>query len=120
MTEAQHQQMIIKWSQQPTIRHMYPELKLLYHVPNERKCSAIQGRLLKLMGVKSGVPDLVLPVARGGYHGLYLELKADKGKLSDSQKWWLLELTRQGYYAVCCHGWEEAVECLKVYLRQKS
>ena len=51
MTEAQHQINVIKWTQQPGIRRKYPELKLLYHIPNERKCSQIQGRQLKLQGV---------------------------------------------------------------------
>ena len=78
MTEAQHQINVIKWTQQPGIRRKYPELKLLYHIPNERKCSQIQGRQLKLQGVKSGVPDLHLPVARGEYLSLYIELKAEK------------------------------------------
>ena len=85
MTEAQHQINVIKWTQQPGIRRKYPELKLLYHIPNERKCSQIQGRQLKLQGVKSGVPDLHLPVARGEYLSLYIELKAEKGKVSDNQ-----------------------------------
>ena len=92
MTEAQHQINVIKWTQQPGIRRKYPELKLLYHIPNERKCSQIQGRQLKLQGVKSGVPDLHLPVARGEYLSLYIELKAEKGKVSDNQNWWITEL----------------------------
>ncbi len=120
MTELQHQQMVIKWSQQLPVRQMYPELKMLYHVPNERKCNAIQGKMLKLAGVKSGIPDLTLPVARGQYHGLYIEMKADKGKISENQKWWINELKKQNYLAIVCYGWEEAVECLKGYLQLKN
>jgi len=120
MTELQHQQMVIKWSQQPSIRHKYPCLKLLFHVPNERKCSNVEGRLLKLAGVKSGVPDLVLPVARGSYHGLYIELKTPEGKPTDNQEWWLRELNKEGYCAVVCYGWEEAVKCLEWYLQLKN
>lgn len=116
MTEAQHQQNVIKWTQQPGIRHEYPELKLLYHIPNERKCSQIQGRLLKLQGVKSGVPDLHLPVSRNGFHSLYIEMKTEKGKTSDTQNWWLTELQEQGNKCVVCHGWEEAVNSLEEYL----
>lgn len=33
---------------------------------------------LKRQGVKAGVPDICLPVARNGYHGLHIELKAGK------------------------------------------
>ena len=75
MTEDQIQQAVIRWSQQASVRKMFPQLALLYHIPNERKCTPQQGARLKRMGVKSGVPDLHLPVARGVYHGLYLEMK---------------------------------------------
>ena len=34
ISEAQHQAMVMKWSQQPEIRSRWPELALLYHIPN--------------------------------------------------------------------------------------
>ena len=89
MTEDQIQQAVIRWSQQANVRKMFPQLALLYHIPNERKCTPQQGARLKRMGVKSGVPDLHLPVARGVYHGLYLEMKTEKGRVS----------------AIRCGGW---------------
>jgi hypothetical protein len=108
--------MLIKWTQQAHIRRKYPVLKLLYHIPNERQCSPVQGRLLKLLGVKSGVPDLHLPASRGGYHGLYIEMKADKGKVSENQSWWIEELEAQGYKCAVCRGYEEAIKVLEDYL----
>lgn len=116
MTEAQHQQCVIKWSQQAHIREKYPELKLLYHIPNERKCSPVQGKLLKLQGVKSGVPDLHLPVARGDFHSLYIEMKKEDGDTSANQEWWIEELSKQGNKCVACYGWKEAVLELEEYL----
>ncbi len=116
MTEAQHQTKVIQWTQRPSIRKKFPELKLLYHIPNERKCSVIQGRQLKNQGVKSGVPDLHLPVARGNYHSLYIEMKSEKGRTSDEQKWWLEELSYQGCRCEVCYGWQEAVKVLEEYL----
>ena len=113
------QQMIVKWSQQATTRGKYPELKLLYHIPNERKCSAREGARLKSMGVKSGVPDLCLPVARGKHHGLYIELKTKSGKVSDAQKWWQAELNGQDYLSAVCYGWDQAVKVLADYLEGK-
>lgn len=113
------QECVIRWTQQPTIRSKYPELKLLYHIPNERKCSAQEGARLKRMGVKSGVPDLCLPVAKGKHHGLYIELKTKTGKLSDNQKWWQAELSRQDYLSAVCYGWEVAVKVLADYLECK-
>lgn len=116
MTEDQHQAAVIKWSQQESIRKKYPELKLLYHIPNERKCTPQQGARLKRLGVKSGVPDLDLPVPRGGYHGLRIEMKTETGRTSANQKWWLDELREQGYCCIVCHGWEEAVRQVEAYM----
>ena len=107
---------LIKWSQQPGVRKAYPCLKLLYHIPNERICDPREGKRLKLMGVKRGVPDLCLPVPNKGYAGLYIELKSDSGKLSDEQNWWLCELTNRGYKAVVCYGFDSAVNTLLKYL----
>lgn len=116
MTELQHQQAVIKWSKQPAIRQKWPMLKLLYHIPNERKCSEVMGRLLRLAGVKRGVPDLHLPVPRGEYHGLYIEMKTPTGETTSDQDWWITELSDQGYFCEVCHGWQSAVRVLEWYM----
>ena len=116
MTEARHQAAVIKWSQQPAVRKRWPELALLHHVPNGGSRDAIEGKHLKLQGVKPGVPDLCLPVARGGYHGLYIEMKNETGRTSAEQDWWGEHLLSQGYMWEVCHGWEAAVKALGWYL----
>jgi hypothetical protein len=69
-------------------------------------------------GLRSGVPDLCLPVARGGWHGLYIELKRqDGGRLTDAQRGWLEALSEEGYRAVLCRGFDEASEVILAYLR---
>ena len=67
--EDREQMALINWTQQASIRKAYPELKLLYHIPNERHCDPREGKRLTLMGVKSGVPDLAFPVPSGESHG---------------------------------------------------
>lgn len=116
-SETKHQLQVIKWSQMPQVRQLWPELRLLYHVPNERDCSDVTRHLLKLMGVKPGVADLVLPVARGNWHGLYLELKKFGGRPSANQLWWKEQLTAQNYRAVTCYGWKQACAVLMEYMR---
>lgn len=116
MTEAKHQAAIFKWSRQPSIRAIWPELALLHHIPNGGCRDAVEGRHLKEQGVKPGVPDLCLPVARGSYHGLYLELKNEVGKTSPQQDWWGEQLLAQGYMWRVCHGWQTAVRVLEWYL----
>ena len=118
MTEDQIQQAVIRWSQQASVRKMFPQLALLYHIPNERKCTPQQGARLKRMGVKSGVPDLHLPVARGVYHGLYLEVKTEKGRVSANQMWWLERLRENGCCCVVCRCWEDAAHMLVTYLTE--
>ena len=97
-------------------RRKYPELRLLYHVPNGGKRDARTALALKRQGVKAGVPDLCLPVARGGWHGLYIELKVGRNKPTDLQKEWLKSLRQQDYATAVCYGWEEAAETLAAYL----
>ena len=116
MNENQHQALVVKWSQQAAIRSKWPELKLLFHIPNERICSVQQGANLKRMGVKRGVPDLCLPVARGVYHGLFIEMKTESGTATSDQKWWGDQLKEQGYMWAVCKGWESAVKLLEIYL----
>lgn len=117
MTEAQHQANVMKWSQQPSVRREWPELALLHHIPNGGTRDLVEARHLKEQGVKAGVPDLCLPVPRGRYHGLYIEMKTEKGRASDAQKWWGMRLTEQGYCWRVCHGWENAVQTIQAYLK---
>lgn len=115
-TENQHQMAAIKWAQQACIRCRWPELKLLFHIPNERRCDPRQGKNLQRMGVRRGVPDLFLPVPRGQYHGLFIELKTETGTTTDEQNWWGEHLLNQGYFWEVCHGWESAARVLEWYL----
>lgn len=114
-TEAQVQQLIFAWAEYESAK--YPELEDLFHIPNGGRRSAKEAHFLKLEGVKSGVPDLCLPVARGKYHALYIELKRESGgKVSGTQAEWLQRLREQGNCAEVCKGFEEARRLLLWYL----
>ena len=116
MSESAHQRAIFKWTQQPHIRQKWPDLKLLFHVKNETTEGARQVAVDRSSGVKRGVPDLCLPVARRGYHSLWVELKNETGRPSKEQKWWIEELGKQGCKASICHGWQEAVRLIEWYM----
>lgn len=113
-TEAGTQEILFNWLQYQLKE--YPELELLYHIPNGGKRDKATAIALKRQGVKAGVPDLCLPVARNGFHGLYIELKVGKNKPTSNQKEWIEKLTAQGYYVAICYGWSEAAERLIWYL----
>ncbi len=113
-SEAQHQANIINWAL--LHREEHPELALLYHIPNGGSRDPVEARHLKDQGVKRGVPDLCLPVPRGHYHGLYMELKTETSRATAEQEWWGERLCAQGYAWRICHGWQEAVTILEGYL----
>lgn len=69
-TEEQEQETLFAWAAANEGTHQ--ELRLLFAVPNggyRHKQTALR---MKRTGVKPGVPDMCLPVARGGYHSLWV------------------------------------------------
>lgn len=96
----------------------WPELGMLYAVPNGGDRHPAVAAKLRAEGVKAGVPDLCLPVPRGGYHGLYVEMKRQgKSTTSAVQKAWVHALKHQGYRAEVCKGATEAWEVIQEYMR---
>lgn len=114
-SEATEQETVIQWCGWQ--QGKYPELKLIYHIPNGGSRNKLEAANLKRQGVKAGVPDLCLPVARNGFHGLYIEMKHGRNKTTESQDEWLEELTAQGYYTAVCYGAEEAERVIASYLQ---
>ena len=112
--EHQHQVAVIKW-----FDLQYPSLRgRLYASPNgghRYKSVAVK---LKAEGVRSGIPDLTLPVPNGGYHGMFIEMKTPKGRVTDTQKDWIDFLNAYGYYAVVCFGSDQARAEIKAYLER--
>lgn len=95
----------------------YPELKWLHAIANGGLRSKVTASKLKAEGVKPGVPDLMLPIARSGYHGLYIEMKRRKGtRPTPDQHAWIQGLSENGYMAVWSKGWEDARQIIVNYL----
>lgn len=117
-TEEEEQAALFSWAE--VMENRYPELRLMFHIPNGGLRSKTEAARFKRAGVKAGVPDICLPVARGGFHGLWIELKAMDGKLSENQLAWIGALIRQGYMAVKCRGFEEARETIEEYLGMEA
>lgn len=116
-TESSEQQALFRWAEFQSGR--YPELQLLYHIPNGGKRSKSEAARFRAEGVKAGVPDLCLPVARCGCHGLYIEMKREDGRVSENQSRWLHDLMKQGYMTGVCYSCEAAMELLIKYLNGK-
>lgn len=117
--EQHEQAALFEWAEYQ--KGKYPELELMYASANGGKRHIKTAVELKRTGVKSGVPDICLPVSRAGYHALYIELKRRKGgRLSENQKWWLERLIKQGNLAMVCHGWEDARDLIVDYLNSAT
>ena len=68
--------------------------------------------------MKPGVPDICLPVPKGRYHALYIEMKRPKGgRVSEAQTWWIDKLNKAGNLAVVCHGFDEAKAIILGYVQ---
>lgn len=115
-SELTEQIKLFNWAE--SVKDFVPELKMMYHVPNEGKRQQGTGAILKAAGMRKGVPDIVLPVARQGYHGLYIELKFGKNKPTREQEAYLQALRNAGYQSAVAYGFEQAREIIRHYLRR--
>ena len=57
----------------------------LIAIPNGGKRNPREAGRLKAQGVKAGVSDLLLPFSSQGAHGLWIEMKAGRNKLTPNQ-----------------------------------
>ena len=89
---------------------------IIWHCENERACTPQQGAFRKRKGVKAGVADIWVSRARNGSHGLYIELKSGKGRLSPQQAQFLRDMNAEGYAVDIAYSAEEAILKTKLYL----
>ena len=101
------------------VRVLYPRL-VIYHNPNGGKRKIVTGVRLKREGSLAGVPDIFCARARGGQHGLYLEMKSrnPSARLTPKQKTIIALLRNEDYAVEVCRGFEAALKCLADYVAQ--
>lgn len=117
--EAKEQKFLFQWAENMAVLK-WPELRLMYHVPNGGSRNSIEAVNLKAQGVKPGVPDVFLPVARKGFHGLYIEMKRRRGGiLSKYQKEYIEALKEQGYRVEVCKGFHAAADVIEDYMSKE-
>ena len=114
--QREHQEQVALFQWAAYMEKTYPALRMMYAIPNGGLRNKVVAAKLKAEGVKAGVPDICLPVARGGFHGLYIEMKVGKNKLTDKQRAWHKALGGQGNLARTCYGWDEARKLIVSYL----
>lgn len=124
LSEHQEQVTVFKWAELK--ERSVPELACLYAIPNGLRAAGIGAAIkAKQEGLKPGIPDMCLPVPKGKWHGLYIELKRlslkpktarSKGGVSDAQDEWHIRLRIQGYAVAVCYGGDDAIVTIMRYL----
>lgn len=95
------------------------ELALLYATPNEGFRGFKAQARRKAEGMKSGIPDLCLPVSRGGFSGLYIEFKAGDNTTKPEQKVIIKMLSLERYLVVVTYSARQAADLTFEYLDNK-
>ena len=93
-----------------------PALNLMFAIPNGGLRNIGVARNLKAEGVKAGVPDIFLAYPMSNHHGLFIELKVGNRKPTELQALWMKALSKVGYKAALCYGFEEARDTITDYL----
>ena len=112
--ESQIQCALVEWAHWN--RGKYPSLELLYAIPNGGKRNPREAVRMKLEGVKPGMPDLCLPVARHGCISLYLETKTPDGTLTASQKKMFPLLQAERNEVIIVRTVQEGIDYLEAWL----
>ena len=108
--ESDLQIVCVKW-----FRMQYPNA-IIAAIPNGGKRSAITASILKDEGVLAGMPDLIIPCARKGYNGLFIEMKYGKNRLSPNQIEVMIKLRKEGYLTAVCYNFDEFEKVCNEYL----
>jgi hypothetical protein len=116
-SEHAHQVALFAWA--ATMFNVYPELRLMFAIPNGGLRNKVTAANLKAEGVKSGVFDIFLPAPRSRWNGLFIELKVGNNKPTLEQIKFMNEIQDQGYGATVCWDWKKAAEVIQLYLNFK-
>ena len=95
----------------------YPD-KVIYSIPNGGKRNAREAARFKKTGTLAGIPDLHIAEPNGKYHGLYIELKSGKNRLTDNQKQMISKLMKNKYRCEVCYSLEDFINSVNNYLKQ--
>lgn len=87
------------------------------HPPNEIKAKPQYLKKRKALGVKAGVPDVLIFNPSGKYNGLAIELKVGYNKPSQAQLDWLDKLAGLGWLTLVAYSLDEAIEVIDNYIK---
>lgn len=111
MSEHHEQAAFFAWA----ALQKFDGIELMHAVPNGgQRSKAVAGKL-KAEGVKTGVPDVLWPVARGGFIGLAIEFKHGDGNPTKEQRERITRLQKEGWCVAVCWDWQAAARMVLGY-----
>ena len=99
------------------LRLQYPNL-LFTHVPNEGKKSPFERWLYKLMGVRTGISDLLIFQTNQLFNGFAIELKIDKNKPTELQEKFMEDIRFCGWKTLVIYDLNTFINNVKEYIGQ--
>lgn len=94
----------------------FPALKWIHAIPNGGHRHKATAGKLKAEGVTPGVADIFVPIPAKGKHGMYIEMKAGKNKLTPAQSEFGEFVQSRGYSFYTAYSAAEAWAALSIYL----
>lgn len=95
-------------------RYQFPQ-RIIFAVPNGGKRNLKEAARMKRQGVTAGVPDLCIPEPTNEYHGLWVELKVGKNKLTGKQSEMIQKLSKRKYATIVCYSLNDFIHNVKFY-----
>jgi hypothetical protein len=120
MSEHAQQCALFQWARLPAVVKAYPGIDLLEGTLNGVRLTKGQAGKAKAAGMLNGVHDVRLPVARGPYRGLSIEMKWGHNKPTDEQVWYGDRLRSEGWRVETCWDWIAARDVIVEYLMQQD
>lgn len=116
-SEHGHQTALFAWAAMAS--QYVPELHLMFAIPNGGLRGKATASRLKAEGVKAGVFDIFLPVARRKYHGVFIEMKRGRNLLTPAQEEFCEAVRDQGYLYCVAYSWQSAAKNLIWYFENE-
>ena len=95
---------------------LHDECRWIFAIPNGGYRSKTTAVNLRNEGVKKGVWDLFCCYPRNGFHGMFLEMKFGRNKLTEEQEAFRSHCEAEGYYCIVAYSWFEAYTAIMDYL----
>lgn len=98
------------------ITHKWPTV-IPVHVENEGKRTPMAARISRGMGLKAGVPDILIFKRTSHFNGLAIELKVWPNNVTPEQEYFLKHLEDNGWLTAVAYGIKEVDKIVTDYFK---